>query len=136
MKSFTLKKCVYLQLYFLHSEEKDWTSKQERVDRKYLSFEERRKATRRSSKHLNWLIQTLSRLQVFSISSVRQESKKWILDDFIYLLTRLIETLMMVTKTFFDIDRAVYSEINDSEKNIGIRNITFEYDYAQAWQEQ
>lgn len=42
----------------------------------------------------------------------------------------------MVTKTFFDIDRAVYSEINDSEKNIDIRNMAFEYDYAQAWQEQ
>lgn len=69
---------------------------------------------------------------MFSISSVRQESKKWILDDFIYLLTRLIETLMMVTKTLFDIDRAVYSEINDSEKNIDIRNMAFEYDYAQA----
>lgn len=69
---------------------------------------------------------------MFSISSVRQESKKWILDDFIYLLTRLIKTLMMVTKTLFDIDRAVYSEINDSEKNIDIRNMAFEYDYAQA----
>lgn len=42
----------------------------------------------------------------------------------------------MVTKTFFDIDRAVYSEINDSENNIDIRNMAFEYDYAQAWQEQ
>lgn len=38
----------------------------------------------------------------------------------------------MVTKTFSDI----YSEINDSEKNIDIRNMAFEYDYAQAWQEQ
>lgn len=39
---------------------------------------------------------------------------------------------MMVTKTFFDIDRAVYLEINDSGKNIHNRNMAFEYDYAKA----
>lgn len=74
--------------------------------------------------------------QTVGVLNIISPTSKWILDDFIYLLTRLIETLMMVTKTFFDIDRAVYLEINDSGKNIHNRNMAFEYDYAKAWHEQ
>lgn len=76
--------------------------------------------------------QTVGVLNIISPTGIKEVNTGW----FYLSADKVNRDIDDGHQNVFDIDRAVYSEINDSEKNIDIRNMAFEYDYAQAWQEQ